>query len=69
MQPDFSSTVVGVSSASMGAVTVGLALRLGTRILVDRKFVWEDGLVVVSWVSRPNPSHGDERRGNLVSCR
>ncbi|KAK7991611.1 hypothetical protein PG988_000405 [Apiospora saccharicola] len=50
MQPDFSSTVVGVSSASMGAVTVGLALRLGTRIPVDRRLAWEDGLALISWL-------------------
>ncbi|KAK6840487.1 satratoxin biosynthesis SC1 cluster protein 4 [Apiospora arundinis] len=48
--PDLTSTVVGVSGASMGAVTIGLALRLGTRILVDRKLVWEDGLVLLSWL-------------------
>ncbi|KAK8054074.1 hypothetical protein PG996_013375 [Apiospora saccharicola] len=52
MQPDFSSTVVGVSSASMGAVTVGLALRLGTRILVDRRLAWEDGLALISWLAQ-----------------
>ncbi|KAK8878942.1 Satratoxin biosynthesis SC1 cluster protein 4 [Apiospora arundinis] len=52
MQPDLTSTVVGVSGASMGAVTIGLALRLGTRILVDRKLVWEDGLVLLSWLAQ-----------------
>ncbi|KAK8068981.1 satratoxin biosynthesis SC1 cluster protein 4 [Apiospora phragmitis] len=35
----------------MGAVTVGLALRLGTRITVDRKLAWEDGLVLLSWLA------------------
>ncbi|KAK8044544.1 hypothetical protein PG993_004568 [Apiospora rasikravindrae] len=52
MQPDLSSTVVGVSSASMRAVTVGLALRLGARIIVDRKLAWEDGLLLLSWLSQ-----------------
>ncbi|KAK8084279.1 hypothetical protein PG997_005550 [Apiospora hydei] len=50
MQSDLTSTVVGVSSASMGAVTVGLALRLGTRIMFDRKLAWDDGLVLLSWL-------------------
>ncbi|KAK8097853.1 uncharacterized protein PG998_013339 [Apiospora kogelbergensis] len=50
MPPDLTSTVVGVSSASMGAVTVGLALRLGTLLLVDRRLAWEDGLVLLSWL-------------------
>ncbi|KAK7942639.1 uncharacterized protein PG986_011752 [Apiospora aurea] len=52
MQSDLTSTVVGVSSASMGAVTVGLAVRLGTRIMFDRKLAWDDGLVLLSWLSQ-----------------
>ncbi|KAK7975525.1 regulatory subunit of cyclin-dependent kinase [Apiospora arundinis] len=59
MQPDLTSTVVGVSGASMGAVTIGLALRLGTRILVDRKLVWEDGLVLLSWTRYGLGKHWD----------